>query len=695
MYTGTADADLGLASILFPVWLLAALLAGHAATRRTGRRVRRTARLAVIIAAVGLLLVAARVVTVGIMASFGWIFVVDRKVITLALILAPALVVPFGMVRLRRAARAVSADPAEPVPPAARSALAAPGVVLPFQITAFAAGVGFIENFLPPVGGRVAKVLLIGGALVLIAVLLLLRANRRSARLAAPNARLRTSGRQWLVRLGVTVIVLGLVSGGFVYAASVSKLPETFSMAHGNPDFGGGDAVAMPHLGSHQGSAVDAGATSVVELRGPKEGKPDRSFTLTARERQVRLSSGASVAAWAFNDQLPGPELRAKEGELVEITLVNQLPTQPATIHWHGLDVPNGEDGVAGVTQDAVAPGQSFTYRFRLEESGTRWYHSHQAASEQVIRGLFGALVIEPKSGATAVDVDRSVVLHDWETDRGLLPAFGTSDTLERQQVPAGKTVRLRLVNSSNVAKTVALTGVPFRVTATDGTPVNAPGELRDTKLVLPSAGRYDVEFTQPSAPVRLVDSAAPGAGIAFSPDGNGEVAPNLDGPEFDLATYGRPASTPFNADSRYDRKFDLLLDEQFGFYNGEFTARKTVNGHTFPDTPMHVVREGELIRMRFTSRDTEDHPMHLHGHHFLVLTKNGQPVTGSPIWLDTINVRPGETWEVGFRADNPGVWMDHCHNFKHTKLGMVLHLAYENVTTPYQVGGPTHNHPD
>jgi FtsP/CotA-like multicopper oxidase with cupredoxin domain len=695
MYSGTAGIDLVVASLLLPVWIVAALLAGHAATRRTGRRVRRTARFALGFAVFGLLLVLIRVIVVWSLAGYGWVFVADRKVATLLLVLIPAVAVPFALVRLRRVVRQVDPDPAVAVPAGARRAAASPGVLLPLQVTAFGALGGFFEVFLPPGGSAVTKALLLGAVLSIIAALLVLRAKQRSDRLGRPDARLRASGRVWLARLGAAVVVVAAITGLFSWGMSASRLPDTFSMMEGNPDLGGGDAIAQPHLGSRHGSSVHTGATTVTDLRGPKDGTPDRSFTLTAQEAQVRLSSGATVSAWTFNGQIPGPELRVREGELVEVTLVNKLPHQPATIHWHGVDVPNGEDGVAGVTQDAVQPGQSFTYRFRVEESGTRWYHSHQSASEQVHRGLFGPLVIEP-ANPKPVDQDIPVLMHNWDTDRGeRVPAFGTSDTLERRQIPAGSAVRLRLVNSSNLPKTVTLAGVGYRVTALDGTELNAPAELRDQRLVIGSASRYDVEFTMPAGPVRLVDVEAPDAGLLLSPDGGGDLAPTLDGPEFDMASYGQRTEVPFDAGSRFDRTFELVFDEQFGFYNGQFTALKTVNGEVFPHAPMHLVREGELIRMRFVNRDSEDHPMHLHGHHFLVLSKNGDPVTGGPVWLDTINVRPGEIWEIGFRADNPGVWMDHCHNFLHTALGMVLHLAYENVTTPFQVGGHAGNHPD
>jgi FtsP/CotA-like multicopper oxidase with cupredoxin domain len=88
-------------------------------------------------------------------------------------------------------------------------------------------------------------------------------------------------------------------------------------------------------------------------------------------------------------------------------------------------------------------------------------------------------------------------------------------------------------------------------------------------------------------------------------------------------------------------------------------------------------------------------HPMHLHGHHVLVLSRDGRPVTGSPWWVDTLNVHGHEWFEVAFRADNPGLWMDHCHNLPHAAQGLTMHLAYEGVTTPFQLGSAAHNEPE
>ena len=170
-----------------------------------------------------------------------------------------------------------------------------------------------------------------------------------------------------------------------------SRLPGTYNvMDHGQVDFGGGSEVSH----AQHGGALPS--TSVASLHGPRDGEPDASYTLTARRATIELASGRRVDALTFDGRSPGPELRVRQGDLVEVTLENDDIEQGVTIHWHGIDVPNAEDGVAGVTQDAVLPGERYVYRFRAEQVGTFWYHTHQASSKEVRRGLFGAIVIEP-----------------------------------------------------------------------------------------------------------------------------------------------------------------------------------------------------------------------------------------------------------------------------------------------------------
>jgi FtsP/CotA-like multicopper oxidase with cupredoxin domain len=112
------------------------------------------------------------------------------------------------------------------------------------------------------------------------------------------------------------------------------------------------------------------------------------------------------------------------------------------------------------------------------------------------------------------------------------------------------------------------------------------------------------------------------------------------------------------------------------------------VNGHLFPDLPMFMVAPGDVVRMHLTNSSGEVHPMHLHGHRRVVLARDGVPATGSPWWVDSLNVADGASYDVAFVADNPGIWSDHCHNLIHSHDGLVVHLMYAGVTPSYRIGG-------
>ena len=163
---------------------------------------------------------------------------------------------------------------------------------------------------------------------------------------------------------------------------------------------------------------------------------------------------------------------------------------------------------------------------------------------------------------------------------------------------------------------------------------------------------------------------------------------------ELDLLSYGTPAELPFEVDDP-DRRFEFRIDRWPGFLAGRPGLWWTINGHQYPDVPMFTVAEGDVVVMTIENSSGQGHPMHLHGHHAVVLSRNGQPSTGSPWWVDSLNVADGETYEIAFLADNPGIWMDHCHNLPHAAEGLVAHLMYQGVSTPYQVGGEPGNEPE
>jgi FtsP/CotA-like multicopper oxidase with cupredoxin domain len=480
--------------------------------------------------------------------------------------------------------------------------------------------------------------------------------------------------------LVTAVVVLGWI--GWMWWES--RLPGTYNvMDYGEADFGGVTAISHAHHGA-PGQGV-----SVETLHGPREQRPDARFTLTARQATVQLASGRAVDALTFDGRSPGPELRVRQGDLVEVSLANEDVEPGVTIHWHGVDVPNAEDGVAGVTQDAVAPGERHAYRFRAEQVGTFWYHTHQASSKEVRRGLYGTLVIEPAEG-TAYDLDRVVVAHTYDG----IPTLDANDGVRRHDVEPGAELRLRLVNSDNTLRRFVLTGAPFRVLAIDGTELNAPEPIRDAAIEVAGGGRVDVGLTVPASPVwlSLGDTRA-----AFGVNVGGTALPPQPAelPVFDPAGYGRPAPTPFDARSAFDRSFELRISQKPGFFDGRPGMQWAINGRIFPDVPTFVVEEGDLVAVDVANETDADHPMHLHGHHLLVLSRDGVPVSGSPWWADTLNVQPGERYRVAFRAVNPGIWMDHCHNLRHAADGLTMHVAYAGVTTPFDVGGEHANRPE
>jgi FtsP/CotA-like multicopper oxidase with cupredoxin domain len=421
----------------------------------------------------------------------------------------------------------------------------------------------------------------------------------------------------------------------------------------------------------HEHHHAAANARSVDQLTGPRDRTPDVRVTMTAARGTVRLASGQTVDALMFNGTSPGPQIRAQQGQLVEVTLVNTDVEGGVTIHWHGVDVPNAEDGVPGVTQQAVQPGGRHVYRFVPNRPGTFWYHTHRDALENVQRGLFGSLIIDAPR-----EFERTVFTHVWP---GGIAALDTADQSVRQAVPAGREFLLRLVNSSEEPQTVRVGGTAFTVTAIDGNAVQGGTPVTDD-LLLAAGGRYDIVFTMPDGAVTVaIDSAA---ALAFSPDGKADpVLPDSE-PLFDPLAYGSGA-TPVQQD--FDRTFDLRLDDGFTFAQGRLNyVSSSINGRLYPAVPMLMVTEGDEVKVRVANRSIIDHPLHLHGHRVRVLSRNGVPATGSPWWTDTFNVAPGQVFEIAFTADNPGIWMDHCHNFQHGANGMIMHLAYDGVTTPY-----------
>ena len=224
-----------------------------------------------------------------------------------------------------------------------------------------------------------------------------------------------------------------------------------------------------------------------------------KEFRLTAEHIVWKYADGYELEAWAFNGQLPGPEMRVVEGDQVRVVFENNLPSA-TTVHWHGVDVPNQADGVPSVTQAAVEPGESFVYEFTAEPVGTRFYHAHGShhgdEQEQVDMGLSGAFIIEP-ANYQPPDREYTMILTE-RVDAGIYPINGrVYPNPEIFEVTEGERVRIRMIHAGSAEiHPMHMHGHQFEVVAIDGNPV-PPGteQLRNTQPMMPGE-IYDIEFT-------------------------------------------------------------------------------------------------------------------------------------------------------------------------------------------------------
>jgi FtsP/CotA-like multicopper oxidase with cupredoxin domain len=284
----------------------------------------------------------------------------------------------------------------------------------------------------------------------------------------------------------------------------------------------------------------------------PVENEGVQEFHLSADEIRWEYAKGKFVHAWAYNGQIPGPEIRVHEGDRVRVIVTNNLPVG-TSIHWHGAHVENKADGVPGLTQYPIEPGATFRYEFTARNAGTHMYHTHGSShadvATQLDMGLSGPLIIEQKNAPT-YDREYVYVLDEW----------------------------------------------------------------------------------------------------AVKPDGSNEALTHGNG------TPGTHEHEPID--------YNIF----------------TINGRIFPDTDPLMVKEGDRVLIRLINAGNQEiHPMHTHGHSFSVVAIDGNPVPKAAVQMrDNLPVLPGERYDIELVADNPGVWLFHCHHVHHASAGMILPFFYD-----------------
>jgi manganese oxidase len=226
------------------------------------------------------------------------------------------------------------------------------------------------------------------------------------------------------------------------------------------------------------------------QLLAPRVENGVKIFELTAGVVQWEVEPGRRVEAWAYNGQVPGPQIRVREGDRVRVVLHNQLP-QSTAVHFHGLMVPNDQDGVPFITQPPVKSGESHTYEFTVRNSGSHMYHSHHNAAEQVGKGLLGAFIVEPRRPRRMerADVDYVMILNDGY--HGYTLNGKSFPATEPVVAKLGQRLRLRFMNEGMMIHPMHLHGMPMTVIDKDGWPQPAPWKC-DTLNVAPGE-RWDV----------------------------------------------------------------------------------------------------------------------------------------------------------------------------------------------------------
>lgn len=492
---------------------------------------------------------------------------------------------------------------------------------------------------------------------------------------------------------------------------------------------------------NHGGGAADTPA-GYVDPAGPEVRAAEAARTATGPRTEVKLTATATpldlggdrtVRSWAYGDTLPGREVRATAGGTLALTLANNLP-EATSLHWHGLALRNDMDGVPGLTQRDIAPGGSYAYEFAVPHPGTYWFHPHTGVQQD--RGLYAPLVIEDPKGPLAYDKEWVVVLDDWldgvdgstpdavlaELRKGAGASGGHaghgsaaspsapppggpsrvgmgsgSDILGEEAgdvsypyylvngrvaddpsvftAKPGDRIRLRIINAGgDTAFRIALGGHEMTVTHTDGFPVE---HARTGALLLGMGERYDVLVTAREGvfPLTALAEGKDASALALLRTGSGTAptaatrSAELDGPPL-MAGALKAAGSAALAPREPDRTVRIRLTGSMNRYDWAFDGK--------PYTPdrRHPVKAGERVRLEFDNSTTMWHPVHLHGDTFALGGGGAGGATGAR--KDTAIVLPHGRLTVDFDADNPGLWMMHCHNVYHSESGMMTVLGYQ-----------------
>jgi FtsP/CotA-like multicopper oxidase with cupredoxin domain len=467
----------------------------------------------------------------------------------------------------------------------------------------------------------------------------------------------------------------------------------------------------------------EATRTEVVEL------KDGDAFDLRATMVRKQIGS-AMVKMLAYNGSVPGPTLKFQQGAEVTINVTNQTDL-PTTVHWHGIRVENRFDGAPHDTQQPIPVGGSFTYRLRFPDAGIYWYHPHLREDYAQEQGLYGNIIVTPEDASYWGKANReeTVVLDDILLEDGKIAAFSRSGptysamgrfgnlmlvngvTSYHLDVRQSEVVRFYLTNTANTRIfNIRLPGARMKLVGSDSgryereTFVDevllSPSERAVVDVLFDRPGQFAFEHHTPERTYVLGEVTV----------GTDQAQPSLAGTFATLRTSDELVAERTRLAGDFERPADktlALIGEMAGVGQQEDAHQDddhagpvvewedTMNAMNRRSSPKNMLwklidresgaenhlidwrfRVGERVKLRIVNEPNSDHPMqhpfHIHGQRFLVLSRDGVETTNL-VWKDTVLVGMGETVDILVEMSNPGLWMAHCHIAEHIESGMMM----------------------
>jgi FtsP/CotA-like multicopper oxidase with cupredoxin domain len=484
-----------------------------------------------------------------------------------------------------------------------------------------------------------------------------------------------------------------------------------------------GAGKLRPAFGKPAGLQPDPGPLqhTMMPLQ-PKASEPNASesaatgrgadFTLQIAPMLVELAPQVVISTIGYNNKVPGPLLRTREGQLVTVDVVNDTDV-PEYVHWHGLFVPSEMDGAEEEGTPPVPPHGRRRYQFVARPSGSRWYHSHTAAMMDLHRGSytgqFGFLMIDGANDPGHYDQEVFLALREWQyflstmdqdemapdprdpmpekpatpdlRANGLevsAPLYSINDKIlgagEPLRVQPGQRVLMHLLNASAAQiHRLALPGHKFQVIALDGNPVPTPQAVDMVEIAPGERVDAIVEMNNPGVWIlgEIRDVARQsGLGLVVEYANQKQRArwAPLPMSRWDYTIFGTSAPHPAP-----DQTIDMVFEKVPGGPNG--FNHWLVNGKEYPHEREFLLHQGRRYRLVFHNRSDDSHPLHMHRHMFELVELNGKPTSG--IKKDTVIVPAFGRATVDLVADQPGLTLFHCHIQQHMDFGFMALFRY------------------